>query len=86
MDAVCATPPMPQGMNEARSGPSQPIAVLGAGAWGTALAAALQRSGSQVTLWARRPDLVHAADPPQQPQAFARHHAATGPARSHGAR
>uniref|UniRef100_E6PWJ7 Putative Glycerol-3-phosphate dehydrogenase (NAD(P)+) 1 (NAD(P)H-dependent glycerol-3-phosphate dehydrogenase 1) gpsA1 n=1 Tax=mine drainage metagenome TaxID=410659 RepID=E6PWJ7_9ZZZZ len=60
MDAVCATPPMPQGMNEARSGPSPHIAVLGAGAWGTALAAALQRSGSQVTLWARRPDLVHA--------------------------
>lgn len=31
------------------------IAVLGAGAWGTALAAALARAGRQVTLWARDP-------------------------------
>ncbi len=46
-------------MNEAHSGPPRHIAVLGAGAWGTALAAALQRSGNQVMLWARRPDLVH---------------------------
>ncbi|WP_420402253.1 NAD(P)H-dependent glycerol-3-phosphate dehydrogenase [Nisaea sp.] len=32
------------------------IAVLGAGAWGTALALAVQRAGRAVTLWARRPE------------------------------
>lgn len=31
-------------------------AVLGAGAWGTALATALQRAGVSTKLWARRPD------------------------------
>ena len=31
------------------------VAVLGAGAWGTALAAALARSGQQASLWARDP-------------------------------
>lgn len=36
------------------------VAVLGAGAWGTALASALRRGGLEVRLWARRPDLVHA--------------------------
>ena len=36
------------------------IAVLGAGAWGTALACALRRGGLEVRLWARRPDLSHA--------------------------
>lgn len=35
-------------------------AVLGAGAWGTALACALQRGGVQTTLWARRPEVVEA--------------------------
>lgn len=35
-------------------------AVLGAGAWGTALASALQRSGVQTTLWARRADVAEA--------------------------
>lgn len=34
-------------------------AVLGAGAWGTALAAALQRAGVATTLWARRADRAH---------------------------
>ncbi|MHB8253592.1 MAG: NAD(P)H-dependent glycerol-3-phosphate dehydrogenase [Acidiferrobacter sp.] len=33
--------------------------VLGAGAWGTALSAVLQRSGYKVTLWAREPNLAH---------------------------
>lgn len=32
------------------------VAVLGAGAWGTALALALARRGGSVALWARRPD------------------------------
>lgn len=36
------------------------VAILGAGAWGTALACALRRGGLRVTLWARRPDLTHA--------------------------
>ncbi len=34
------------------------IAVLGAGAWGTALAQALASDGSEVLLWAREPELV----------------------------
>ena len=34
----------------------QGIAVLGAGAWGTALALAAARAGRQVTLWCRRPE------------------------------
>ncbi|MGE0071970.1 MAG: NAD(P)H-dependent glycerol-3-phosphate dehydrogenase [Thiomonas sp.] len=36
------------------------VAILGAGAWGTALACALRRGGLEVRLWARRPDLCHA--------------------------
>ena len=36
------------------------VAVIGAGAWGTALACALRRGGLEVRLWARRPDLTHA--------------------------
>ncbi len=34
------------------------IGVIGAGAWGTALAQALAGDGSSVTLWAREPELV----------------------------
>ncbi len=36
------------------------VAVIGAGAWGTALANAAARAGASVTLWARDPD--HVAD------------------------
>ena len=36
------------------------IAVLGAGAWGTALALAAQRAGRQTVLWARRPEQAEA--------------------------
>src|SRR5579863_5250766 len=36
----------------------RPIGVIGAGAWGTALAAMLASDGSPVTLWAREPELV----------------------------
>src|SRR2546423_6003131 len=48
-------------------GPAQPkgcfvtlqrIAVIGAGAWGTALANAAARAGRDVTLWARDPAVV----------------------------
>lgn len=34
------------------------VAVIGAGSWGTALAAVLARSGREVTLWSRRPGLA----------------------------
>ncbi len=34
------------------------VAVIGGGAWGTALADLLARKGEQVTLWAREPDVV----------------------------
>lgn len=35
-----------------------PIAVMGAGAWGTALAKVLADAGGEVTLWARRPEVA----------------------------
>ena len=38
----------------------QPIAVLGAGSWGTALAAQLARNGNNVRLWGRSSSQVHA--------------------------
>ena len=34
------------------------VAVLGAGSWGTALAAVLARNGAAVTLWGRDPDAI----------------------------
>ncbi|MEX0922264.1 MAG: NAD(P)H-dependent glycerol-3-phosphate dehydrogenase [Rhodovibrionaceae bacterium] len=34
------------------------VSILGAGAWGTALALAARRAGRKVTLWARNPDLA----------------------------
>src|SRR6478672_9222827 len=34
------------------------IGVIGAGAWGTALALAAARAGRRVTLWAREPEIV----------------------------
>lgn len=40
--------------------PSHPVAVLGAGAWGTALAIQLARSGRPVRLWGRDP--AHVAE------------------------
>ncbi len=60
MHVPSATPDLPHHGVDPQAGLPPRIAVIGAGAWGTALAAALQRGGSQVTLWARRPDLVHA--------------------------
>ncbi|MEX1081893.1 MAG: NAD(P)H-dependent glycerol-3-phosphate dehydrogenase [Halofilum sp. (in: g-proteobacteria)] len=38
--------------------PRVPITVLGAGAWGTALAAAMVRNGLEVMLWGRDPQLL----------------------------
>lgn len=62
MNAMIDTLDAPATRDEAaHAGPQiAKIAVLGSGAWGTALAAALHRSGAQVTLWARHPDLAHA--------------------------
>jgi len=40
------------------SGPFASVAVLGAGAWGTALAQVAAAAGRQVTLWAREPEVV----------------------------
>lgn len=40
--------------------PLRCAAVLGAGAWGTALASALQRGGVPTWLWARRPEVAEA--------------------------
>jgi glycerol-3-phosphate dehydrogenase (NAD(P)+) len=37
---------------------ASPVAVVGAGAWGTALADVLGRNGHDVRLWAREPDVV----------------------------
>jgi glycerol-3-phosphate dehydrogenase (NAD(P)+) len=34
------------------------VGIIGAGAWGTALAAAARRAGCQVRLWAREPEVV----------------------------
>jgi glycerol-3-phosphate dehydrogenase (NAD(P)+) len=36
----------------------QRLSVIGAGAWGTALALAARQAGREVTLWARRPELA----------------------------
>ena len=46
--------------NPARMDKAEPIAVIGAGAWGTALAQALAADGRRVALWARREDVVAA--------------------------
>jgi glycerol-3-phosphate dehydrogenase (NAD(P)+) len=35
------------------------VGVIGAGAWGTALALVAAQAGRRVTLWAREPDVVH---------------------------
>lgn len=42
------------------AGPAPAVAVLGAGSWGTALAAASRRAGLPTRLWSRRPDVAHA--------------------------
>lgn len=42
------------------------IAVLGAGSWGTALAALIARHGHPVTLWGRDPDIIEAIDTRQE--------------------
>lgn len=41
-----------------RSSAARPVAVLGAGSWGTTFALVLARAGLPVRLWARRPDVA----------------------------
>ncbi len=45
-------------MGEESVRPGEPVAILGAGSWGTALAVVLGRVGVAVRLWGRRPELV----------------------------
>lgn len=42
--------------------PFETVAVLGAGAWGTALAQVAAQAGRSVTLWAREPEVVDAVN------------------------
>lgn len=46
---------------------SRHVLVVGAGAWGTALAIQAARAGNDVTLWARRPSLFTAGSSPRLP-------------------
>ena len=46
------------------------VGVAGAGAWGTALASAARRAGSEVTLWAREMDTVKAINRHHENTAF----------------
>jgi glycerol-3-phosphate dehydrogenase (NAD(P)+) len=50
---------------------SAPIGILGAGAWGTALAQAAARAGNSVVVWDRDPDVVRAiSNERRSPKAF----------------
>ena len=49
-------------MHAATHGARAPVAVLGAGSWGTALAALIARHGHEAVLWGRDPDTVAAID------------------------
>lgn len=44
------------------SRPVRRIGIIGAGAWGTALAQVLHRAGREVALWAREPEVVAGID------------------------
>jgi glycerol-3-phosphate dehydrogenase (NAD(P)+) len=44
------------------TGPYRSVAVLGGGAWGTALAQVAAAAGREVTLWAREPEVVEAVN------------------------
>ena len=46
------------------------IGVIGAGAWGTALASVARRAGRDVTIWAREPDVVEAINTGHQNTPF----------------
>jgi glycerol-3-phosphate dehydrogenase (NAD(P)+) len=53
--------------------PLEPILVLGAGSWGTALAMVLARNGQQVWLWGRNPEHIQAMRSAQQNTRFLPH-------------
>ena len=70
-----------------RGGAAVRLAVLGGGAWGTALAAQLARAGLPVRLWVREPELASAVNERRENPALpARRRAARGPARDQRAR
>ena len=46
------------------------VGVVGAGAWGTALAITAARAGSEVTLWAREPEVVTSINGRQENEMF----------------
>ena len=46
------------------------IGVVGAGAWGTALAVTAARASSEVTLWAREPEVVASINGRQKNEMF----------------
>ncbi|MGE0597204.1 MAG: NAD(P)H-dependent glycerol-3-phosphate dehydrogenase [Hyphomonadaceae bacterium] len=52
------------------SGPYPSIAILGAGAWGTALAQVAAIAGREVTIWAREPEVVAAINVERQNALF----------------
>ena len=47
-------------LRQAQDRPKHPVAVIGAGAWGTALAQMAASDGRDVLIWAREPDVVEA--------------------------
>jgi glycerol-3-phosphate dehydrogenase (NAD(P)+) len=51
-------PSKPASPGPSEAEPYAHVAVVGAGAWGTALAAVAANAGRQVTLWAREPEVV----------------------------
>lgn len=52
------------------TGPFQSVAVLGAGAWGTALAQVCAAAGRQVQIWAREPEVVQSINGEHQNTLF----------------
>ena len=59
-----------EGVKEADLAGFQSIGVIGAGAWGTALAEACARAGRDVTLWALEPDVAEAINTAHENTAF----------------
>ncbi len=57
-------------MKDSGNEPFAGVAVLGAGAWGTALAQVAATAGRQVTLWAREPEVVTSVRQARVNQAF----------------
>lgn len=59
-------------------------AVVGAGAWGTALADVLARGGHEVRLWAREPDVVESVNAAHENKRFLAGHSLTTSLRATG--